>query len=79
MAGKFSLKAIHGCIKSNKSHSHLDIKTGLEVSDEMKGYHLLSKTDQNTLEKNLRRYCKMDTLAIVDIINYLATLRESKT
>tara|TARA_A100001015_G_scaffold321684_1_gene454081 strand:+ start:6167 stop:7597 length:1431 start_codon:yes stop_codon:yes gene_type:complete len=71
MLGKFSLKAIHGSINPTNNHQLLELKSGSEALNNIKSYIQSDRITQQKLEKELRDYCKMDTLALVEILFFL--------
>ena len=79
MLGRFSLKAIHSSINKAHNHSNLLFQSGSDALTNMKVYLNSSKSNQKLLEKELRAYCKMDTQALIDIINYIYTVYDDKS
>ena len=69
MLGRFSLKAIHSSINKKQNHSTLSFQSGSDALDTIKLHSSSSTKKKIQLERELRDYCKMDTQALVDIIN----------
>ncbi len=73
MLGSWSIKAVLPCIAPHMNYAELEgIKEGMAVSD---GFleAINSETDaarKQELEKQLLRYCKFDTEAMVEIVRF---------
>ena len=72
MNGSFSLKAVLPAMVPELSYEHLDVSDGGMA---MEAYAAMNQTDDKKeiarIRKNLLEYCKMDTLAMVEIIKKL--------
>ena len=72
MNGSFSLKAVLPAMVSQLSYEHLDVSDGGMA---MEAYAAMNQTDDKKeiarIRKSLLEYCKMDTLAMVEIIKKL--------
>jgi len=72
MNGSFSLKAVLPAMVPKLSYKHLDVSDGGLAMD---AYAAMNQTDDKKeiarIRKNLLDYCKMDTLAMVEILKKL--------
>ena len=72
MKGKYSIKNVLPALVPELSYDHLEIKDGAAANfaflDMMKGTF---EGDKNTVRKNLLEYCKLDTYAMVKILEKL--------
>ena len=71
MNGKASLKAVLPCITSSLSYTKLSVQSGLDVVKTYKHIAFNTQFNNQDLSKKLRDYCALDTLALIQIIDYL--------
>jgi len=72
MKGSYSIKAVLPALIPGFSYANLEINNGGDAS--LAFENLLNETDQKVIDstrKNLLEYCKLDTLAMVEIIKRL--------
>ncbi len=71
--GKWSIKAILPVLISSLSYKDLNIQEGGDASDSYREIidKNISKKEKESLQKDMLEYCKMDTLAMVEIFNKL--------
>ena len=78
MRGSYSIKKVLPALVPNLSYSGLDIAEGGQASNAFTD--LYTQTDRQKIKqvrKNLLEYCKMDTLAMVEILKVLENMAES--
>jgi len=72
MKGSFTLKNIIQTINPELNYASLSIGHGLEA---VKHYRtLVNNDDEDEIKEALLKYCKMDTLAMVEILSWLNTI-----
>jgi len=72
MSGTFSIKSVLPALIPEMSYENLEIGDGGQASSTYATLHLIKdKAERNITRDNLLEYCKMDTLAMVKILNYL--------
>ena len=72
MKGSFTLKNIIQVINPELNYAQLSIGHGLEA---VKHYRTLQNNDdEDEIKEALLKYCKMDTLAMVEILAWLNTI-----
>lgn len=78
MNGLYSLKAIQAVVDPEHSYSDLDIENGLEA---VKIYRLLQQSEEQEVRekyyKELYEYCGLDSLAMLEIYNWLKEINTS--
>lgn len=77
--GSFSIKKVLPALCPNDlnlSYDGLNIKTGSDASLKYKNISNLNSCDQEILLKDLYNYCKLDTLAMVKILEHLILLKK---
>ena len=77
--GSFSIKKVLPALCPNDlnlSYDRLNIKTGSDASLKYKNISNLNSCDQEILLKDLYNYCKLDTLAMVKILEHLILLKK---
>jgi len=76
--GSFSLKSVLPALVPELSYDDLEISEGQTASQQLECLILhgddLDAKDKNNLRKNLLRYCEMDTLAMVKLLERLSEL-----
>ncbi len=76
MKGSFTLKNIIQVINPELNYAQLSIGHGLEA---VKHYRTLENSeDEDSIKDALLKYCKMDTLAMVEIITWLKTILDEE-
>ena len=78
MKGSYSIKVVLPALAPQLSYKNLNINNGGNAS--MAFATLYDETDKTKIEqtrKDLLEYCKLDTLAMVEILNVLKNLREN--
>lgn len=72
MKGSYSIKSVLPALVPSLSYDHLEINNGGLASVSFSNIHTItSKERVNVIRQNLLEYCKMDTLAMVKILNVL--------
>ena len=75
MKGSFSIKYVLPALVPSLSYDNLEINNGSSASSTYANLHTLSDLDQiNQTRKNLLEYCKLDTLAMVKILEVLRSV-----
>ena len=74
--GSCSIKKVLPCLVPEKNHKDLDISNGITASIEYENsiWKSNDKKEISKIRKNLLEYCKLDTLAMVDIKEELEKL-----
>ena len=70
MKGTYSIKHVLPSLIPNLSYDDLSIGHGALASIEYQNFD----SDRNNIENNLKDYCRMDTLAMVEILKALIEL-----
>ena len=72
MKGSYSIKYVLPALVPSLSYDNLEINNGSSASSTYANLHTLSDLDQiNQTRKNLLEYCKLDTFAMVKILEVL--------
>ena len=72
MKGSYSIKNVLPALVPSLSYNHLEINNGGLASVSFSTIHTISNKDRvNFIRQNLLEYCKMDTLAMVKILDVL--------
>ena len=72
MKGSYSIKSVLPALVPSLSYDHLEINNGGLASVSFSNIHTIASKDRvNVIRQNLLEYCKMDTLAMVKILNVL--------
>ena len=75
MKGSYSIKYVLPALIPSISYDNLDINNGSLASSTFANLHNLSDLDQiNKTRKHLLEYCKLDTLAMVKILEVLRSV-----
>ncbi len=75
MNGSFSIKSILPALVPELNYQHLHIQDGQGAARAYaKISQLTSDTERNSLKDHLLEYCKMDTLAMVKLVEYLNSI-----
>ena len=72
MKGSYSIKSVLPALVPSLSYDHLEINNGGLASISFSNIHTIASKDRvNVIRQNLLEYCKMDTLAMVKVLNVL--------
>ena len=75
MKGSYSIKYVLPALVPSLSYDNLEINNGSSASSTYANLHTLSNLDQiNKTRKNLLEYCKLDTFAMVKILEVLRSV-----
>ena len=75
MKGSYSIKYVLPALVPSLSYENLEINNGSSASSTYANLHTLSELDQiNQTRKNLLEYCKLDTFAMVKILEVLRSV-----
>ena len=75
MKGSYSIKYVLPALVPSLSYDNLEINNGSSASSTYANLHTLSNLDQiNQTRKNLLEYCKLDTFAMVKILEVLRSV-----
>ncbi len=75
MKGSYSIKYVLPALVPSLSYDNLEINNGSSASSTYANLHTLSDLDQiNQTRKNLLEYCKLDTFAMVKILEVLRSV-----
>jgi hypothetical protein len=75
MKGSFSIKYVLPALVPSLSYDNLEINNGSSASSTYANLHTLSNLDQiNQTRKHLLEYCKLDTFAMVKILEVLKSV-----
>jgi hypothetical protein len=72
MKGKYSIKYVLPALVPELNHDQLEISDGMTASHTFAALHLIQdKSKVKEIRRNLLEYCKLDTLAMVRILDKL--------
>jgi hypothetical protein len=75
MLGSYSIKSVLPALVPNLSYEGMDIADGGTASAAFESLYFEEDVFRiNEMRENLLKYCKMDTLAMVEILNVLQKL-----
>jgi len=75
MKGSYSIKYVLPSLVPSLSYDNLEINNGSLASSTFANLHNISDLDQiHITRKNLLEYCKLDTLAMVKILQVLRSV-----
>ena len=78
MKGSYSIKSVLPALVPSLSYDHLEINNGGLASISFSNIHTIASKDRvNVIRQNLLEYCKMDTLAMVKILDVLRLVSKS--
>ena len=72
MSGAYSLKSVIQAVDPSLNYDQLSISHGLEAVSHYR--NLANLDDEADVRDALLKYCKMDTLAMVEVVSWLKTL-----
>ena len=71
MKGRSSIKYVLPALIPELNHAHLEISDGRDASSAYSKLHLIEEDEIEEIRKNLLEYCKLDTFAMVKILDKL--------
>ena len=75
MKGSYSIKKVLPALVPSISYDNLEINNGASASTAFDNIHNIPhQEEQNIIRKNLIEYCKLDTLAMVEILDVLRSI-----
>jgi len=77
MKGKYSIKYVLPALVPELNHDQLEISDGMTASNTFAALHLVQdKSKVDEIRQNLLEYCKLDTLAMVKILDKLRSIAQ---